>query len=178
MVLWAESCGSVSRAVESRAVEYWAVESCGRCLAGGGVVGGVVARGGGGTPPPYIVWINSSVLDVINSSALDVINSSVLDVVNSSVLDEVSSVFPFFEPDCQELAQALVAVHHIGENDVEDCELVDEIEPRLAYEQCYEQPYGAPVESQDIGIFHQRQRKPAEFLTEFHRDLAVGIPSG
>ena len=154
MVLWAESCGSVSRAVESRAVEYWAVESCGRCLAGGGVVGGVVARGGGGTPPPYIVWINSS------------------------VLDEVSSVFPFFEPDCQELAQALVAVHHIGENDVEDCELVDEIEPRLAYEQCYEQPYGAPVESQDICIFHQRQRKPAEFLTEFHRDLAVGIPSG
>ena len=48
--------------------------------------------------------------------------------------------------------------NHVDEEDVEEGELVDEVEPGFADDEGDEESDGAPVEGEDVGVFHQRER--------------------
>lgn len=72
-------------------------------------------------------------------------------------------------------AEMFVADNHVDEEDVEEGELVDEVEPGLADDEGDEESDGAPVEGEDVGVFHQRERELTEFVAEPCWYLSVGV---
>ena len=63
--------------------------------------------------------------------------------------------------------------HHVEQQYIEHCQLEGEVKPWHLKEQGCKQGYGAPVEREDIGIFHQRQTLAAERIAEALRYVAV-----
>ena len=68
--------------------------------------------------------------------------------------------------------------YHVDEQRVEDNEFESEIEPRHLEEERDEEGDAAPVEREDVGVLHQRQRRFAEVVAEVLRQVSVGEALG